>query len=350
MQLAEREALISREITRNMSERTARSVRIHQFGGPEVLRIEDVTVVSPGPGEVRLAIHAIGLNRTDVTLRSGRSPAKPSLPTSIGFEAAGVLDEIGEGVSGWRRGDRVALIPAYSAAQYALYGELAVAPARSLVAIPENQSFEQAAATWAAFGTAWCGLISVANLKAGQTVLMTAASSSVGLAAIQVANRVGARPIALTRTLQKSAELRTHPAAAVIATEEMDVVESVKELTDGKGAELVFDAVGGPGFVKLLQATATDGLLILYGALHPDPTVLSGFQIFARNLTIRGFALPAVARNDQQLAAMKHFIHDGMVSGAFTPTIARTFPFDRIQDAHRFLESGSQVGKIVVTI
>jgi NADPH:quinone reductase-like Zn-dependent oxidoreductase len=333
-----------------MSARTARSVRIHQFGGPEVLQFDNVTVASPGPGEVRLAIHAIGLNRTEVTLRSGRSPAKPSLPTSIGFEAAGLIDEVGEGVSGWRHGDRVALIPAYSAAQYALYGEFALAPARSLVAIPESQTFEQAAATWAAFGTAWCGLISVGNLKAGQTVLITAASSGVGLAAIQTANRVGARPIALTRTSQKSGELRTHGAAAVIATEEMDVVESVKGLTDGQGADLVFDAVGGPGFVKLLQATATDGLLILYGATHPEPTVLSAFQIFARNLTIRGFALPVISRDDQQFAAMKHFIREGIVSRAFTPTIARTFPFNQIQEAHRFLESGSQVGKIVVTI
>jgi NADPH:quinone reductase-like Zn-dependent oxidoreductase len=333
-----------------MSAKTARSVRIHEFGGPEVLSIEDVAILSPGPDEVRLKIHAIGLNRTEVTLRSGRSPAKPSLPTSIGFEAAGVIDELGEGVTGWRLGDRVALIPAYSAAQYALYGEVAVAPARSLIAIPENQTFERAAATWAAFGTAWCGLIFVANLKASQTALITAASSSVGLAAIQIANSIGARPIALTRTSQKSGELRAHGAAAVIATEEMDAVESVKELTGSNGADLVFDAVGGPGFVKLLQATATDGLLILYGALHPEPTVLSAFQIFARNLTIRGFALPTVARNDQQLTAMKRFIQGGIVSGVFTPTFARMFPFDRIQDAHRFLESGSQVGKIVVTV
>jgi NADPH:quinone reductase-like Zn-dependent oxidoreductase len=297
-----------------------------------------------------LAIHAIGLNRTEITLRSGRSPAQPPLPASIGFEAAGVIDEIGEGVSGWGRGDRVALIPAYGAAQYALYGEVAIAPARSLVAIPEDQTFEQAAATWVAFGTAWCGLTSVGNLKAGQTVLITAASSSVGLAAIQIANRIGARPIALTRTSQKFGELRTHGVAAVIATEEMDVVESVKELTGGKGANLLFDAVGGPGFVKLLQAAAINGLLILYGALETEPTVISPFQIFDRNLIIRGVALPAIARNDQQLAAMKQFIREGIVSGAFRPTIARTFPFDQIQEAHRFLESGSQVGKIVVTI
>jgi NADPH:quinone reductase-like Zn-dependent oxidoreductase len=139
-----------------MTERKARSVRIHELGGPEVLRIEDVVVPSPGLGEVRLNVHAIGLNRTEITLRSGRSPAKPSLPTVIGFEAAGVIDEVGQGVEGWHPGDRVALIPAYGAAQYAFYGTVALAPARSLVAIPESMTFEQAAATWVAQFIAVC--------------------------------------------------------------------------------------------------------------------------------------------------------------------------------------------------
>lgn len=218
-----------------MTERKARSVRIYECGGPEVLRIEDVVVPSPGLGEVRLNVHAIGLNRTEITLRSGRSPAKPSLPTVIGLEVAGVIDEVGRGVEGWHPGDRVALIPAYGAAQYAFYGTVALAPARSLVAIPESMTFEQAAATWVAFGTAWAGLVSVGNLKSGQTVLISAASSSVGLAAIQTANRVGARPVALTRTSRKSNELRAHGAVAVLATVDVDVVQEVKELTGGKG-------------------------------------------------------------------------------------------------------------------
>jgi NADPH:quinone reductase-like Zn-dependent oxidoreductase len=129
-----------RELGRiDMTERKARSVRIYQFGGPEVLRVEDAVVGAPGSGEVRLEIRAIGLNRTEITLRSGRSPAKPPLPASIGWEAAGVIDEVGPGVEGWRPGDRVALVPAYSAAQYALYSNVANVPARSLVAIQNGQ-------------------------------------------------------------------------------------------------------------------------------------------------------------------------------------------------------------------
>ncbi len=159
----------------------SRSVRIHEFGDAGVLHIEQVEVGEPAPGEVRLRIHALGLNRTEITLRSGRSPAKPPLPTGLGFEAGGTIEALGAGVTGFSRGDRVALVPAYGAAKYALYGEVAIAPARSLVAIPDGVGFNEAAATWAAYGTAWGGLIAVGALKAGQTVLIPAASSGVGL-------------------------------------------------------------------------------------------------------------------------------------------------------------------------
>ena len=124
-----------------------RSVRIHEFGGPEVLRIEEVEVEEPGQGEVRMRIRGIGINRTEITLRSGRSPAKPPLPTKIGFEAAGEIEAIGAGVKGFAIGDRVALVPAYAASRYGLYGESSLAPARSLIKIPDAVNFEQAAAT-----------------------------------------------------------------------------------------------------------------------------------------------------------------------------------------------------------
>ncbi|MGB6130942.1 MAG: zinc-dependent alcohol dehydrogenase family protein [Acidobacteriaceae bacterium] len=333
-----------------MNAKRARSVRIQAFGGPEVLSIEEVEVPPPGPGEVRLSIRAIGLNRTEITLRSGRVPTKPALPSAIGFEAAGVIEDVGPDVSGWSAGDQVALVPAYTAAQYALYSTMAIAPARSLVKIPANVTFEQAAATWAAYGTAWAGLVLTGGLESQQTVLITAASSGVGLAAIQIARCVGARPITLTRTNAKAAQLLNRGAEAVIALEAGDAVAKVKQLTGGKGAELVLDAVGGPGFAMLTEATANGGMLILYGALSAEPTVLSPFQVFARDLRIRGFALPVIARSDEHLAAMTKFVTAGLASGSLRPVIDRTFRFEQIADAHRFLESGRQVGKVVVTV
>jgi NADPH:quinone reductase-like Zn-dependent oxidoreductase len=328
----------------------SRSVRIHQFGDADVLRVEEVEIGEPGPGEVRLRVEAIGLNRTEVTLRSGRSPVKPALPSVIGFEAAGVVEALGPDVTQVSVGDRVALVPAYGAAQYGLYGEVSLAPARSLAPIPDGVSFVEAAATWAAYGTAWGGLVSVGALAAGQTVLISAASSSVGIAAIQIANRLGARPIALTRTSAKAQALLDHAAAAVIATAEQDLVAEVKRLTDGAGANLVFDPVGGPQFALLAKSAAAGATLVLYGALDTQPTVVPPFDVFARDLTIRGLALPALTRNDEKLAALKAFVGAGLADGALRPTIARIFSFDQIPDAHRFIEAGEQIGKIVVTV
>lgn len=345
-----RAAIIPQQLVDVEFRQMTRSVRIHEFGGPEVLRVEDVAIQEPKAGEVRLRIHAIGLNRTEVTLRSGRSPVKPTLPTPIGFEAAGVIEALGPETAGFSIGDRVALVPSYSASQYGLYGEASLAPARSLVAIPNGVGFVEAAATWVAFGTAWSGLVAVGGLTAGQSVLISAASSSVGLAAIQTANRLGARPVALTRTSAKAQSLRAHGAAAVIATDEQDVVSEVRRLTSGVGADLVFDPVGGPGFSLLVQSAAAGGTLVLYGALDLRPTAIPPFEVFARDLTIRGVALPALARNDQKLTALKGFVSDGLASGALRPTIARTFAFDNIADAHRFIESGEQIGKIIVTV
>lgn len=328
----------------------SRAVRIHEFGDAGVLRIENIEVEAPGPGQVRLRIHAFGLNRTEITLRSGRSPVKPPLPTGLGFEAAGTIEALGADVTGFSPGDRVALVPAYNAAQYALYGEVALAPARSLVAIPDGVGFNEAAATWAAYGAAWGGLVVVGALKVGQTVLIPAASSSVGLAAIQIANRLGAHPVALTRTAAKAAELRRLGASAVIATSEHDVVAEVKGLTNAKGAELVFDPIGGPEFATLAKSTASGGTLVLYGALDTRPTIVPPFEVFARDLTVRGLALTAITRDDTKLAALKRFVSEGLAAGVLQPTISRLFTFDQIAEAHRFMEAGEQIGKIVVSV
>jgi NADPH:quinone reductase-like Zn-dependent oxidoreductase len=327
-----------------------RSVRLHAFGDASVLRIEQVATPEPGAGEVRLRVQAIGINRTEITLRAGRAPVRPALPTGLGFEAAGVVEALGEGVAGIAVGDRVALIPAYSAAQYALYGEQVVAPARSVVAIPQGTTFIEAAATWAAFGTAWGGLVVTAGLSVGQTVLIPAASSSVGLAAIQVANRIGARPIALTRTSAKREALLAHGAAEVIATAEENLADAVAALTAGKGAELVFDPVGGPTFPLLTRSTAVGGTVILYGALSPDVTPLAPADLVVRSLTLRGFSLTAMTRSDARLSELKMFVSNGLAAGLLSPTVAQTFDFDHIADAHRFMEAGDHVGKIVVTV
>jgi len=232
----------------------------------------------------------------------------------------------------------------------AYYSEAALTPARTLVKIPHGQSWQEAAATWMAFATAWTGLIDIGRLSAGQTALITAASSSTGLAAIQVAREVGATPVALTRTSAKKTALLEAGAAHVIATEEQDLAGEVARITAGKGAQLVFDSVGGPNFEKLANATAAGGILIVYGRFSPDITPLPIAQTLWKDLTIRGFGLPATIARDDKLTAVKKFINEGLASGALKPIIAKTFKFDDIVAAHRYLESGAQFGKVVVTL
>ncbi len=178
----------------------ARVVRIHQHGGPEVLRIEEVEVPPPAPGEVRIRLRALGLNRADALLRAGTYIEPPALPSGLGLEAAGIVDAVGAGVDGFAPGDAVSVVPPVSMVRWPAYGELVTFPAALVVRHPPSLSWEAAAALWMPYLTAYGALIDIARLRKGEFVVVTAASSSVGLAAIQIANLAGAVPIAVTRT------------------------------------------------------------------------------------------------------------------------------------------------------
>jgi NADPH:quinone reductase-like Zn-dependent oxidoreductase len=175
-------------------------------------------------------------------------------------------------------------------------------------------------------------------------------SSSVGLAAIQIAKRLGAVPIALTRGKSKRQALLDVGAAHVIATEEQDLVKEVLGITGGKGARIVFDPVGGSTFAKLAHATARLGILFLYGALSPEPTPLPAFDVLGKWATIRGYVVTEITSDPSSLERAKKFINDGLAEGSLKPLVANTFPLDKIVKAHRYLESNQQVGKIVVTV
>src|SRR3954453_2502346 len=221
----------------------ARVVRFHETGGPEVLRIEELEVPPPGEGEVQIRIHAIGLNRAEAMFRSGQYLEEPRFPARLGYEAAGTVAAIGPGVQGFEVGDAVSVIPNFSLNEYGLYGDLANAPAHAVTHHPASLSWVEAASGWMQYLTAYGALGDIAKLTKGDTVLIPAASSSVGLAAIQIANRVGAVPVALTRGRSKRQALLDAGAAHVIATGEQDVVKEVLGITGGRGARVVFDPV-----------------------------------------------------------------------------------------------------------
>ena len=168
----------------------ARVVRFHEVGGPEVLKIEEIEVPPPAKGEVQIRIHALGLNRAEAMFRSGQYLEEPKLPARLGYEAAGTVAAIGTGVQGFKIGDAVSTIPSFSLNAYGLYGDLANVPVHAVTHYPASLSWAEAAAVWMQYLTAYGALIDIAGLKSGETVLIPAASSSVGLAAIQIANKV----------------------------------------------------------------------------------------------------------------------------------------------------------------
>ncbi|MDH2354619.1 zinc-dependent alcohol dehydrogenase family protein [Bradyrhizobium sp. SSUT18] len=328
----------------------ARVVRFHRHGGPEVLRIETVDVAPPGRREVQIRVKALGLNRAEALLRTGTYIETATFPSGLGLEAAGIVEAIGEGVSGFSPGEAVSIVPPVSMVRWPAYGELVTFPAEFVVKHPPELGFDAAAAVWMQYLTAFGALVDIAGLERGEAVVITAASSSVGLAAIQIANRIGAIPIAVTRTSIKRQALRDAGAADVIASVEEDIRSRLADIVGSNGVRVVFDAVGGPIFERLTAAMSPGGVLIEYGGLSPEPTPFPLVNVLTKSLTLRGYLVHEIIRDSTRLAAAKAFILDGLADGALKPIIARTFPFEEIVEAHRFLESNNQFGKIVVTI
>jgi len=328
----------------------ARVVRFHAHGGPEVLQIENVEVPVPGRGEIRVRVKALGLNRAEAMLRTGSYIQAATLPSGLGFEAAGLVEAIGEGVDGFAPGDAVSVVPPISMTRWPAYGELATFPAEHVVKHPSSLSWEDAAAVWMQYVTAYGALIDIARLHAGDCVVITAASSSVGLAAIQIANMVGATPIAVSRTSDKKQALIDSGAAHVVASAEEDLESRLKEIAGARGVRVVFDPVGGPAFAPLTAAMSRGGILLQYGALSPEPTPFPLFAVLTKSLTLRGYLIHEITSDPARLEAAKAFVLAGLKSGALKPVIDRTFPFDQIVEAHRYLESNAQFGKIVVTV
>jgi NADPH:quinone reductase-like Zn-dependent oxidoreductase len=326
-----------------------KTVRIHQTGGPEVLRLEDLPVGNPGPGEIRIRVLGIGLNRSETAYRAGKYLVAPKLPSLMGYEACGVIEALGAGVQGHAPGDQVCVIPTYRLGEYGVYAESAIVPAKSVIAAPPGLTPVQACAVWMAYLTAYA-IIEVAKIGIGDHVLIPAASSSVGIAAIQLANWAGAVPIALTRRSTKAAALREQGAEHVVATEEADVVAEVMRITAGKGARTAFDPVGGPFVEKLCGALAEEGILFIYGGLSEQPTPYPHWPVALKGLSIRGWVFSAIASKPERFNRVRQVILAGLASGHLKPVIARTFTLDQIADAHAYVESNQQIGKIVVTV
>jgi NADPH:quinone reductase-like Zn-dependent oxidoreductase len=333
-----------------MAKESAKVVRFHTVGGPEVLKIEQEPIPEPGKGEVRLKVKAIGLNRAEVMFRKGEYLESPALPSKLGYEAAGVVEAVGPEVNKNWLGKKASTVPAFLMTSYGVYGEVAIVPASALAIYPEKLTPEEGTSIWMQYLTAYGALIAHAQIRKGDFVVITAASSSVGIAAIEMVKAEGATSIATTRTSKKKATLIDVGATHVIATEEEDFLARVKEITGAKGARVIFDSIAGKGVERLAQAAALGGTIFEYGALAAEPTPFPLFTALGKGLSIRGYTLREVFADPRLKTKAEKYVFDHVEAGDFKPRIDRVFPFAQIVEAHRYMESNQQIGKIVVTV
>ena len=324
-----------------------KAIRFDRVGGPEVLRFETVDARAPGSDEVSLKVEAVGLNRAESMYFHGAYMEQPVLPSGLGYEAVGTVTAVGPGGDASLVGRRFGTIPGFSMNKYPVLAEAAVVPVSALAPVPDGFSAAEGAAVWMQYCTAYGALVRFGRVTAGDAVVITAASSSVGLAAIQIVKAEGGTSIATTRTAAKKDRLLALGADHVIVTDEEDLAARVGEITGGVGARIVFDPIGGDGVNALAQATATGGTIFWYGMLSGQPTPFP-LAAFGRRIAMYGYTFNEL-RNTPEWEVMKRYIHDHLADGSFKPEIARTFPFAETVEAYRYLESNDQVGKVVVT-
>ncbi|KAK7398016.1 hypothetical protein QQX98_012624 [Neonectria punicea] len=319
--------------------------RFHQLGGPEVLQLDEIAFEDPAAGELLLKVNAIGINRMEVFFRA---------------ECAGTILAIGQGVTGFAIGDRVATIPGFTKVpgfatemkghKCAVYGEQAYVPAEMAVKMPDSMSSVDGAALWMQYSTAWNSMVDTAQLKEGEYVLLTAATSSVAIAAAQIAKSLGAIPICTTRNQSKVVALKSLGIEHVIVTDEQDIATEVARITGGIGCRVIYDPVAGKGIGKLVDALATDGVVLIYGVLDLTPATIDPLKGLAKFATIKFSAVFRTLLDAEKRREMAEFVLKGVANGALKPVVDKTFPFKDIAEAHRYLESNQHVGKVVVTM
>jgi NADPH:quinone reductase-like Zn-dependent oxidoreductase len=342
--------------------KSARVIRFHKTGGPDVLKAEELLLPEPKSSEVSMRVNAIALSRTDILWREGSYFEHAVLPAGIGYDAAGVVDAVGPEVKTLKVGDHVSTFPAVSLLDYTAHGEAVLYPEEALFVYPRNLNLGQAAAVNSGLFAAYFAFVELAGLKRNDFVVITAASSSMGIAAIQVTRALGAKSVAVTRSEAKRQQLAVAGADHVVIAGIDDVQETVLEITGGDGVDVVYDGVGGPGLGELVWATRRFGHVIVYGHLGAmeDTTPLPLGACFLRGLNLHasykmfdftGHSRLGIPANRAAIERAKRFVFDGLGSELFKPKIDRVFVgLDEYAAAHDYMGTNAQIGKIIVAL
>jgi NADPH:quinone reductase len=323
------------------------AIEISRAGGPEVLAPVERQMPEPGAGEVLIRVAGAGVNRPDVMQRRGVYPPPSGASDIPGLEVAGTIEHVGAGVNEWRGGDRVCALVTGGG-----YAEYCVAPAPQCLPMPDGLDSAHAAAIPETFFTVWTNVFDRGALQAGEAALFHGGSSGIGTTAIQLAAARGARVFATAGADEKCRACEQLGAARAINYRSADFVEAVKELTGGRGVDLILDIIGGEYLDRNLRALAMDGRLVQIGLMGGSEANLDLRRVLARRLTITGSTLRprSVEEKGAIAAALQREVWPLLESGRVKPIVYRTFPLTQASDAHRLMESSEHVGKIVLTV
>jgi NADPH2:quinone reductase len=322
-----------------------KAVVCKQFGPPESLVVEDLPSPRPGPGEVVVSMKAASVNFPDVLIIQNKYQFKPPLPFSPGSELAGVVKETGAGVSGFKPGDRVIAFTTYGA-----FAEEVKTEAARLLPLPEGMDFTTGAAFLLTYGTSDHALRDRAALRAGETLLVLGAAGGVGLAAIEIGKALGARVIACASSADKLAVCREHGADEGIDYAKEDLRERIKALTDGKGVDVVYDAVGGPYTEPAFRSLAWRGRLLVVGfAAGEIPKLPLNLALLKGASVIGVFWGDFVRREPKEFERSLRQLGEWYRQGKLRPHVSQTFPLEKAAEALKLMAARQVKGKVVLT-
>jgi len=336
----------------------SRTIRFHQFGPAEVLKIEEHPAALPGPGEVQVRVQAIGISWYDVLWRQNLASSQARLPAGMGHEMAGVVTALGEGVDDFAVGDKVASFPSADPNQHPVYGEVVVLPQSALTRYPDVLTPLEASVHYTPLLVAYFAYMDLARIKPGQTALVTDASHCAGPAFVQLGKALGVRVIAATKTDDARDYLLSLGADKVVVTEEQDLLMAINKYTENRGVDVVLDGLGGPQMSIMGDVLAPRGSLVLYGLQGGNQTPFPACAAFQKNIqffvhclgNFTGKPELGISQDEAALQRALRDINQLTADRVLVPLKMRVFPFSEVVQAHRYMDGCPIGGRAVLEV
>ncbi|MDZ4859613.1 MAG: NADPH:quinone oxidoreductase family protein [Candidatus Hydrogenedentes bacterium] len=319
-----------------------KSILVSKFGGPEVLTVEDVPVPKPSAGEVLVKVSACGMNYADIMQREGLYPNGPKPPFGAGFEVSGIVESVGDGVTGLKQGDAVMGFCENG------YSEYIVSDANRMMPVPKGLDIKQASAIPCQYLTAYHALRTLGDLTEGQTVLLQAAAGGLGTVMVQIARNIGATVIGTCSTDEKCELIAGLGCHHPINYAKRDFLQEVKRITGNKGCELVVETVGGDVFDKSMKCIKPRGRLITLGVASRQPATVNAINLLANNLTVSGFHLMAYMTDTEAMKNAMRDLYTWLGDGTLRIIVKHEFPLEQATEAQQFISDRKSVGKVVL--